>query len=115
MNISINNSLGNIPIFSATDYTNIRDHFNDIALSEFKKISSNQLEPTTQNGFYNLLNKLNNTIEDSDVKIQKFFNGDSSLVETVIKTHEVSNQIKLILEIRNKCIESLEKVMNMSV
>ncbi len=120
MEISINNNLANYIkdqiVLAEQNYLDWNNNLNNILSYRDHSINFSQSGNTSSRSkFYDSLEKLSNNIENTDNKIQKFFNGDASLIDTVIKTQEVTNQLKLILEIRNKFTESIEKIMNMSV
>ncbi len=54
-------------------------------------------------------------LTSQDITMKKYLLNKASLTDVLTYSQEASNQLKLVVEIRNKILESLEKVMNMSL
>ncbi|MBF8246493.1 MAG: flagellar hook-basal body complex protein FliE [Rickettsia sp.] len=112
-NVHVNTISNNLAMIE-NHYLNEIANFDKLSSSNLEIGFSNMMSPK-QNMSIGLLENTQDKLTEYEHKLQNFFKGESDLIDIVTSSQESTNQLKLILDIRNKFIESFEKIMNMSI
>lgn len=91
-----------------------------IPLSELEKLAAGQAMPAQPGEFGNVLDRFVNEVNDKQVKSastmrEMMAGGDVSLHQAMLAMEEASVSFQLMVQVRNKVLESYQEIMRMQL
>ncbi|KAF8818612.1 flagellar hook-basal body complex protein FliE [Rickettsia endosymbiont of Cardiosporidium cionae] len=101
--------------------------FHNMVNAEFNKINNSKIPTSTvtsslhcthdiaSNNDHNILGDLKRILQSQEQAAASLSNENTSVIDVMTTANEATHTLKTVVEIKNKLVDSLDKVMNMSI